>query len=278
MQLLQYRELVTVAIKEDLTYGDITTDSIFTTEEGRAILLAKEEGIVAGLAVASEAFLQIGHVVFTAQVLDGSRVLPGQPIAVCEGLVASLLKGERTALNFLQRMSGIATITGKAVEEVAGTKAQIVDTRKTTPSMRVLEKYAVRMGGGGNHRFSLSDMVMIKDNHITGAGSITAAVNKVSQNKGFAVKIEVEAATLADVEEALSCGVDVIMLDNMSCEVMRQAVSLASGHALLEASGNMTPGQLRQVAETGVDLISLGCLTHSYKAFDISLKLELSTS
>ena len=210
------------------------------------------------------------EVVFTPSVSDGDRISPGDILGTVHGPVAAILKGERTALNFMQRLSGIATLTGEAVRAVEGTKARIVDTRKTTPGLRVLEKYAVRMGGGENHRFNLADMVMIKDNHIIGAGSITQAVNRVRKQIGFPVKIEVEAATLQDVEEALSCYVDVVMLDNMTSPQMKEAVRLVSGRVLLEASGGINAQRLREVAETGVNLISLGYLTHGYHALDIS--------
>jgi nicotinate-nucleotide pyrophosphorylase (carboxylating) len=272
---LQFREQISRALAEDLAYGDKTTDSIFIDEVGMAELLAKEAGIVAGLSVAAEVFAQLDPaVVFTPWVADGERISPGDVMVTVHGRIASILKGERTALNFLQRLSGIATLTGEAVHAVAGTNARIVDTRKTTPGLRLLEKHAVRMGGGENHRLNLADMVMIKDNHIQGAGSITDAVNRVRKQVGFPVKIEVEAASLDDVDEALSCQVDVIMLDNMTSPQMEEAVKRVSGRALVEASGGITAQRLREVAETGVDLISLGYLTHGYHALDLSLKLK----
>lgn len=273
MHPLQFKQIVANALTEDFGFGDRTTDSIFTNEQGKAVIISRESGIVAGLAVAEEVFAQIGGVDFQAQIGDGEQMNPKDVIVTIAGSVASILKGERVALNFLQRLSGIATLTNAAVKRVSGTGARIVDTRKTTPGLRVLEKYAVRIGGGENHRFSLADMVMIKDNHIQGAGSITNAVAKVRRYAGFSLKIEVEAATLADVDEALLCGVDVIMLDNMTTEMMAEAVDLVDGRALVEASGGIMPVRLRQVAETGVDLISLGYLTHSYASFDLSLKL-----
>ena len=273
MHPLQFKQIVANALTEDLGFGDKTTDSIFTSEQGTAVIISRETGIVAGLPVAEEVFAQIGGVHFQAQITDGDQMNPKDVIVTISGSVASILKGERVALNFLQRLSGIATLTNAAVQSVSGTGARIVDTRKTTPGLRVLEKYAVRTGGGENHRLSLSDMVMIKDNHIQGAGSITNAVAKVRRYAGFSVKIEVEAATLADVEEALLCRVDVIMLDNMTTEMMAEAVGLVGRRALVEASGGIMPARLQQVAETGVDLISLGYLTHSYTSFDLSLKL-----
>lgn len=275
MHPLQFRHLIENALAEDLAYGDKTTDSIFTEETGTALLIAKEAGVVAGLAVAAEVFALLdAGVQFVPRASDGDRCMPGDILATLNGRIASILKGERTALNFLQRLSGIATQTRRAVDAVAGSGARIVDTRKTTPGLRLLEKYAVRMGGGENHRFTLADMVMIKDNHIQGAGSITDAVARVRDHVGFPVKIEVEAATLDDVREALQCGVDVIMLDNMTTDEMREAVRLVSGQALLEASGGINESGLRPVAETGVDLISLGYLTHRYHSLDLSLKLQ----
>ncbi|MDW7651795.1 MAG: carboxylating nicotinate-nucleotide diphosphorylase [Bacillota bacterium] len=273
MHLLQYRELVRRALDEDLAQGDKTTDSIFSDEQGKAEIISRENGIIAGLPVAAEVFSQVMDARFIAHFTDGDAIGAGDCVATVEGRVASILKGERVALNFMQRLSGIATQTASAVRLVAGTRARIVDTRKTTPGLRILEKYAVRAGGGENHRFNLGDMVMIKDNHIKGAGSITQAVKKVRKNTGFTVKIEVEAAGLQDVAEALACEVDIIMLDNMTVAEMAQAVSKVRGRALTEASGGITESQLQDVAQTGVDLISLGYLTHSYRSFDLSLKL-----
>jgi nicotinate-nucleotide pyrophosphorylase (carboxylating) len=272
---LQYRRLVGDALAEDLLYGDRTTDSIFSTEIAAAELFAKETGIVAGLPLFMEVFAQVDQAVACELFCtDGSHVAAGERLAIVRGRIASILKGERTALNFMQRMSGIATMTGAAVQAVAGTAAKIVDTRKTTPGWRVLEKYAVRLGGGENHRFNLADLVMIKDNHIKGAGSISEAVARVRAQAGFALKIEVEAASLADVREALACGVEIIMLDNMTVSKMREAVLLVDRRTLLEASGGIGTEKLREVAETGVDLISLGYLTHSCRALDLSLKLQ----
>ncbi|MCW3491442.1 carboxylating nicotinate-nucleotide diphosphorylase [Dethiobacter alkaliphilus] len=276
MHPLQFKHAVDAALTEDLSLGDRTTDSIFTDEKGSAKIISREEAVVAGLPVAAYVFAQVDDGVdFKLACTDGDLIKPGDVVATIEGSVASILKGERTALNFLQRMSGVATLTRQAMQEVAGTKARIVDTRKTTPGLRVLEKYAVRVGGGENHRFNLADMVMIKDNHIEGAGSITAAVERVRKHLGFPVKIEVEAATLPQVQEALDCGVDVIMLDNMNSEDMTAAVGLVNGRALVEASGGITAGRLGEVAQTGVDLISLGYLTHRYRALDLTLKLNV---
>lgn len=275
MHPLQYRQLVGIALAEDLLYGDRTTDSIFSEEIGSAALLAKEAGIVAGLPLFVEVFAQVDQAVECRLCcVEGAHVAAGQRLATVTGRISSILKAERIALNFMQRMSGIATMTKAAVQVVAGTAAKIVDTRKTTPGWRVLEKYAVRLGGGENHRFNLADMIMIKDNHIKGAGSISVAVARVRASAGFALKIEVEAATLADVREALACGVEVIMLDNMTAPVMREAVLFVDRRTLLEASGGIAADRLREVAETGVDLISLGYLTHSCRALDLSLKLR----
>jgi nicotinate-nucleotide pyrophosphorylase (carboxylating) len=270
-----YRGIVAAAIAEDLGSGDRTTDSIFMLEEtGEAEIVAREEGVVAGLAVAQEVFAQIdARIIFNACLRDGDRLRPEDRLALLQGPVSGILTGERVALNFLQRMSGIDTATSRAVENVCGTKARIVDTRKTTPGLRVLEKYAVRTGGGENHRLNLSDMILIKDNHIRCAGSITEAVDRVRKRCGFTAKIEVEAGTLPDVQEALTKAVDVIMLDNMNLEMLREAVRLINGRALVEASGGITPDRIKEVAATGVDLLSLGYLTHSARSLDLSLKV-----
>ena len=204
---------------------------------------------------------------------DGDRLQKGDLIATVTGPAPALLKGERTALNLMQHMSGIATATARCVELVRGTKAMITDTRKTLPGLRALQKYAVVCGGGRNHRFNLSDGAMLKDNHIDAAGGIIPAVEKLRARLGHMVKIEVETRNLDEVAEALAAGVEIIMLDNMDCETMRKAVGLTAGRALLEASGGITEDTLRAVAETGVDIISIGALTHSVKAFDISMKI-----
>ncbi len=274
MHLMQFRSLVAAALAEDLSWGDITSDSIFTDEMGRAFITAKKAGVACGLPVAAEVFSQVDPCLdFTASFRDGQEIKPGDCLAELAGPLASILKGERTALNFLQRLSGIATAARAAVVAVAGTGAQIVDTRKTTPGFRLLEKYAVRVGGAKNHRFHLGDMALIKDNHIRGAGSIGAAVSRVRARAGFPLKIEVEAATLEDVRESLKAGVEVIMLDNMEVGLMAEAVRLVDGRALVEASGGITRENLQEVAATGVDLISLGYLTHSSPALDMTLNL-----
>ncbi len=274
MHRLTYADVVTRALAEDIGLGDRTTSSIFRDEEASALVEARQEGVIAGLDVAREVFSQVDvriNVVLTNE--DGHRVAPGDILAKLQGPISGILTGERVALNFLQRMSGIATNTRAAADAVRGTKAKITDTRKTTPGLRVLDKYAVRVGGGENHRFNLSDMVLIKDNHIKGAGSISEAVLRVRRHCGFPVKIEVEAATLEDVREALACAVDIIMLDNMDADQMADAVSVVNGKALVEASGGITRERLVEVAKTGVDYISLGYLTSSSPTLDISLNL-----
>ena len=274
MHRLLYKEIVAAAVAEDLGSGDRTTESILLEETGKAEIVTREEGIVAGLAVAREVFSQIDRrISFMAQAQDGDHLRPADRLVLLQGPLSGILTGERVALNFLQHMSGIATATGRAVESIRGTGACIVDTRKTTPGLRVLEKYAVRTGGGENHRFSLSDMVLIKDNHIRCAGSITEAVARVRKRCGFTCKIEVEATTIPEVQEALECGVEVIMLDNMTLEMMRQAVRLIGGRALVEASGGITPDRLQEVAATGVNLLSLGYLTHSAPSLNLSLRV-----
>lgn len=278
MNLPQFyvEDLIRAAIREDINYIDVSTDYVIDPrQEGTADFIAKADGVLCGIDVALRVF-QLLDPCFTAEVLrqDGDRLFRGDTIAVLHGKTAQLLKGERTALNLLQHMSGIATATHLACEAVRGTRAQVTDTRKTLPGMRALQKYAVVCGGGKNHRFNLSDGAMLKDNHIDAAGSITGAVKTVRERLGHMVKVEVETRSLDEVREALAAQADIIMLDNMSCEEMAQAVALARGRALLEASGNVTLENIRSVAETGVDIISLGALTHSVRAFDISMKIR----
>ena len=267
------------ALAEDIGSGDVT--SLSTVPSGRTIsgrYIAKEDGVLCGLEVVARAFALLdASIAFTALAADGDRVRKGDVIATVSGDARAILAGERVGLNLLQHMSGVATQTARAVAAVAGTGAKIVDTRKTTPGLRVLDKYAVRMGGGGNHRFNLADGVLIKDNHIVAAGGIAAAVAAARARAPHSLKIEVEVETLEQLREALEAGADIIMLDNMPTEMMREAVRLVAGRALTEASGNMgdkTDAELRAVAETGVDLISIGALTHSVKALDISLKFS----
>ena len=267
------------ALAEDVGSGDVT--SLSTVPPGRTIsgrYIAKEDGVLCGLEVVARAFALLdASIAFTALAADGDRVRKGDVIATVSGDARAILAGERVGLNLLQHMSGVATQTARAVAAVAGTGAKIVDTRKTTPGLRVLDKYAVRMGGGGNHRFNLADGVLIKDNHIVAAGGIAAAVAAARARAQHSLKIEVEVETLEQLREALEAGADIIMLDNMPTEMMREAVRLVAGRALTEASGNMgdkTDAELRAVAETGVELISIGALTHSVKALDISLKFS----
>lgn len=273
-------EFILAALNEDIGDGDITTECTVaegTTASGKYI--AKESGILCGVDFARRVFeLLGGKVEFRKLKNDGDEVAKGDVIAEVSGDAKTILVGERTGLNVMQRLSGIATRTHEAVKAVEGTGAKIADTRKTTPLMRKLEKYAVRVGGGSNHRFGLSDGILIKDNHIAAAGGITNAVKAAKEKAPHTIKIEVETETLEQVKEALDAKVDIIMLDNMDLEQTREAVRLIDGRVLTEASGNMgdkTAEQLRSIAETGVDLISIGALTHSVKALDISLKFKI---
>ncbi len=269
--------LLLAALQEDIGTGDITTESCIPADAvSRGGFRAKEDMVVCGLDVAKRVFELVDpSVVFTPRTEDGARAKKGDILATVEGSSRSILTGERVSLNLMQRMCGIATRTAEAVAAVAGTKARIVDTRKSTPGLRVLEKYAVRVGGGGNHRFNLADGVLIKDNHIRAAGGITQAVEAVRRNAPHTLRIEVETETLDEVREALAAGADIIMLDNMDNERMREAVGIIAGRAVTEASGNMGDRDLRAVAETGVDVISIGALTHSVRSSDISLKFNI---
>ena len=273
---LNLNDLIEKALKEDVGTGDITTLSTIPADKtitGRFI--AKETGILCGVDVARAVFAFVDPAIeLNFSYKDGDKIEKGEVIATVSGLARSILTGERLALNLLQHMSGVATRTGEAVAKVQGTRARIADTRKTTPGLRVLEKYAVKCGGGSNHRFNLADGVLIKDNHIEAAGGITAAVEMARRNIPHTLKIEVEVETFEQLQEALDAGADIIMLDNMSNEDMKKAVEIVGGRALTEASGNMGEKDLRAVAETGVDLISIGALTHSVKALDISLKFK----
>jgi nicotinate-nucleotide pyrophosphorylase (carboxylating) len=270
---LEVSQCVKRALEEDIGTGDVTTDSIVPTGASlRGRIVAKQQGVVAGLEVANEVFRTLNpQIAFDARVEDGSRVTRGTVVAEVNGDARPLLTGERTALNFLGRMSGIATLTRQFVAAVAGTSATILDTRKTAPGLRTLDKLAVRLGGGQNHRTGLFDMVLIKDNHIDFAGSISAAVDRV-RSSGTTLPIEVETRTLDNVREALGLGVERILLDNMPAETMRAAVKIAKGRAKLEASGNVTLENVLEVAQTGVDFISVGALTHSPRVFDVSLE------
>ena len=238
--------------------------------------MAKSDGVLCGINIALRVFEILQPQGFTAEVYknDGDILQKGDIIAEIHGKTKAILKGERTALNLIQHMSGVATATAKAVELVKGTNASIADTRKTLPGLRPLQKYAVTVGGGKNHRYNLSDAAMLKDNHVDAGGGIAAAVAKLKEKLGHMTKIELEVRNLDELGQALEAGVDVIMLDNMSTEMMRDAVAITNGRALLEASGGITDDRIREIAETGVDIISMGALTHSVTAFDISLKIS----
>jgi len=270
------KKLIEEALSEDLGNGDVTSEAIIPADAAStADIKAKQDLVLAGLEVAREVFHYLDPAIqFTPLAKDGDRIKTDTVLARVSGKTRVLLAGERVALNLLQHLSGIATLTSRYVEHLKGTKAQILDTRKTLPGLRQLEKYAVRMGGGKNHRFGLSDGILIKDNHITAAGGITKAVELARKNAHHLLKIEVETKTLDEVREALAAKTDVIMLDNMSVEMMKEAVKLIAGRVLVEASGNVTLETIRAIAETGVDFISSGSLTHSAPAADISMKIK----
>jgi nicotinate-nucleotide pyrophosphorylase (carboxylating) len=266
--------LIEAALKEDLPQGDITSDNIIPARSvSRAVILAKEEGILAGIFVAERVFKKIDpSISFEIFRKDGQKIRKGDRLAALKGPSRSLLKGERTALNFLQRMSGIATLTGKYAEALKGKKTRVLDTRKTTPGLRHLEKYAVRMGGGTNHRMSLSDMVMIKDNHLKIVGSISEAVRLARKKVKPEIEIEVEATSLDEVREVLEAGADIVMLDNMSWKEMKEAVDWIDGRIRVEVSGNVDRGKIGKIAALGADFVSIGALTHSYRSLDISME------
>ena len=270
------RKIIRRALEEDIRSGDVTTSAALTgSETGQATALAKEDLVVAGLEVFREVFrVRDASLVFGTALSDGARAPRGTLLATVEGSLAGILTSERVALNLFQRMCGIATLTKQFVDAVAGTKAKILDTRKTMPGLRILDKYSVKVGGGHNHRYGLHDGVLIKDNHIEAAGGIAEAVRRVRGQAPLMVKIEVEAKDLAEVEEALAAGADIIMLDNMPADTMKKAVALIGGRALVEASGNVTLSTVKEIAGTGVDFISAGALTHSARASDISLKVK----
>jgi nicotinate-nucleotide pyrophosphorylase (carboxylating) len=270
------KPVIDYALKEDIGTGDITSDSIVPLDmKARATMVAKSAGIIAGLHVAEYVFRTLSpDIVWKTFVNDGDKVNRGQLILEISGSYRALLTGERVALNFLQRMSGIATMTDRYVNILKNYKTKILDTRKTVPGLRLLDKYAVMVGGGINHRIGLYDMVLIKDNHIKVAGGIKSAVEQVKKNIGGGIKIEVETTNIEEVREALSSGADIIMLDNMTNSTMADCVKLIGGQAKVEASGNMTSERLEEVAATGVDFISIGALTHSVVAFDISMNIE----
>lgn len=276
-----WEAIVDLALAEDIGAGDVTTLATVPPEtRARATMLVKAEGVISGLAVADFAFRRVDPAVtFSRLVADGTRVTPGTIVAEVSGPARSLLTAERVALNFVQRLSGVATLTARFVDAVADTGARIVDTRKTSPGLRLLEKQAVRDGGGANHRVGLADGVLIKDNHLAAIGGpdrLTRAIQRARAYAPHTLKIEVEVTTLAEVEEAVAAGADVILLDNMDVATMRRAVELVAGRALLEASGGVNLATVRAIAETGVDLISVGSLTHSAPALDVSLEFELT--
>ncbi len=261
------------ALQEDLGSGDITTDAIFSSDDTcEAQIITKQEGVIAGIPIAQRVFQKLDPGVTIAPKLkDGEHVKPGYEVLEIKGAIRAVLSGERLTLNLLQRMSGIATATSKYVEAIQGYRAQILDTRKTAPGLRVLDKYAVSVGGGYNHRIGLYDAVLIKDNHINFAGSISKAIEIVQSKYQSKFKIEVETSNLREVREALEAGADIIMLDNMSIEMMKEAVSIVGRKSITEASGGITLDTVREIAETDVDFISVGAITHSSPALDIGL-------
>lgn len=269
-------KIINTALAEDINYIDVTTDNLIADDHtSEAYFIAKDSGILCGIDAAARVFdLAGGNVEKEILLHDGAEVKKGDYIAFFRGSTKTLLKGERTALNLIQHMSGIATATNKCVKLVEGTNASIADTRKTLPGLRALQKYAVTVGGGRNHRFNLSDGAMLKDNHIDAYGSITGAVQALRKKAGHMLKIEVEVRNLDELEEALANKCEVIMLDNMTNEEMKKAVEITAGRALLEASGNVTAENIREKALTGVDIISLGALTHSVQCFDISMRIK----
>lgn len=270
------KETVGNALREDLEYGDVTTEAIVSPQaEGKGSIYAREDGVIAGLPLAEYAFKDLDeNLDCTRLVEEGESVRAGQPVMRISGRLQPLLSAERTALNFLQRLSGIATLTATWVKELEGFPVKLADTRKNTPGQRVLEKYAVRTGGGLNHRFSLDSGILIKDNHISAAGGIAAAVNAVRARGSFIWRIEVEVTNLEQLEEALAAGVELILLDNMETPAIKEAVQITAGRALLEASGNIGFERLREVAAAGVDYISCGALTHSYRSLDLNMLLD----
>ncbi|AVQ45282.1 carboxylating nicotinate-nucleotide diphosphorylase [Clostridium botulinum] len=273
MNWLLVDEILKSAIKEDLSFEDITTESIVNeNRKAKVDLIAKEDGIIAGLEVFRRVFLLIEDVDAKFYIKDGDKVHKDEKIGEVFGNVKTLLTAERVALNFLQRMSGIATLTRQFVDELKSTKTKLLDTRKTTPNLRIFEKYAVRVGGGFNHRFGLNDGILIKDNHINAAGGIKNAIALAKNNAPFVRKIEVEVENLEQLEEALDCKADIIMLDNMSLDMIKEAIYIIDGRAITEASGNVTLDKIKNIGNCGVDYISTGSLTHSFKVLDLSMK------
>ena len=279
----QIDAIIEIALEEDTGQGDVTSEALIPTDlTGKAKLLVKEKGILAGIEIVKRVFQYIDPLVqVDILIKDGAAIKQGDIAATIDGSVISILEAERTALNFLQRLSGIASLTAEYVAKVKGTEAKIYDTRKTTPGLRLLEKYAVRMGGGHNHRMHLGEAVLIKDNHIAALRamgmSLTDILAKARKNAPAGITIEIEVNSAKEAAEAMKGGADIIMLDNMNINEMKQAVEMAAGKTKLEASGKITLENVRQVAMTGVDIISIGALTHSYKALDISLEMESQT-
>lgn len=271
--LINADKYIRLALEEDITNEDVTTAAIMKEDQmGEVELICKEEGILAGIDVFRRVFELLGDVQLQTQCKDGDRVYKDQVIGILKANVSVLLSGERTALNYLQRMSGIATFTNQFAKVLEGTGTKLLDTRKTTPGMRVFEKYAVKVGGGCNHRYNLSDGILLKDNHIAAAGGVEKAVTLAKSYAPFVRKIEVEVENLDMVQEAVQAKADIIMLDNMSDEMMKQAVALIEGRALTECSGNVTIDRLKQIAKIGVDYVSCGALTHSAPILDLSMK------
>lgn len=270
-------EAVQAALKEDLGMGDLTTlYTVSPDARGKGVIIAKEGGVIAGLFVAEAVFYRMDRTLQTERMVeDGALVPAGRPILCITGHCQTIISAERTALNFLQRLSGIATKTAAWVKEIKDFPVSLADTRKTSPGMRLLEKYAVVVGGGINHRLALDGGILIKENHIRAAGGIEAAVKLVRARSPFTLRVEVEVTDLSELEEALAAQADIVMLDNMSLEMMRCAVEMTAGQAVLEASGNVTFERLKEIAATGVDIISCGALTHSYCSLDLSLLLDL---
>ncbi|MCL2070820.1 MAG: carboxylating nicotinate-nucleotide diphosphorylase [Oscillospiraceae bacterium] len=269
-------DLIKNALKEDINYIDVTTDLLIQAgSRGEARIIAKEDGVLAGIGIASRVFRLLDSTAELTHMNDGQSFKKGDKIAEIKASAAAILKAERTALNFLQHMSGIATYTQHCVEAVSGTGVQITDTRKTLPGLRVLQKYAVLCGGGCNHRFNLTSAAMIKDNHADFfGGSVSTAIKTLRERVGHMVVIEAEVRDFEQLREAIDAGADVIMLDNMNTDMMREAVKITAARAKLEASGNITLQNIRETAETGIDIISLGALSHSVKALDLSLQLR----
>ena len=273
MNWLLVEENVKRALNEDLQYGDITTESVVLDHKiAKVDIIAKEKGVIAGTEVFKMVFKILGDVEVDFSVNDGEEVEEGQHFGEVFGDAKKILMGERVALNYMQRMCGIATLTREFVERLEGTKVKLLDTRKTTPNMRIFEKYAVKVGGGTNHRFGLNDGVMIKDNHIEAAGGIKNAVSLARKNSPFVRKIEVEVESIEQLNEALEAKADIIMLDNMDIKTLKEAVKLIDNRVEVEASGNVTLDNIREIAKTGVDFISTGAVTHSFKVLDISMK------